>query len=194
MTTTSPHPPAGTSPLAGEVGRGGATPRSLVQKLRARPTASEVRLWRLLYGLRTDGYHFRKQVRIGSYVVDFACLHASLVIEVDGFSHESDRARSNDATRDDYLRGRGFTVLRFSSWDVMHEPDGVLTAVATGLEGRPRNHRGSSPPSPTLPARGRVHAGGRGTMEPQSPDRTSPLAGEVGRGGATRSKPARGTI
>src|SRR6185312_16429621 len=95
MTTTDSHPPAGPSPLAGEVGRGGATPRSLVQKLRARPTASEVRLWRLLYGLRTDGHHFRKQVRIGSYVVDFACLHASLVIEVDGLDRKSTRLNSS---------------------------------------------------------------------------------------------------
>src|SRR6185437_5212167 len=42
----------------------------------------------------------------------------------------------------------------------------------------------ASLPSPTLPARGRVSAGAWGTVEPKSPRGTSPLAGEVGRGGA----------
>jgi hypothetical protein len=88
--------------------------------------------------------------------------------------------------------------LRFSSHDVMREPDGVFTAIAAVLEERPRNHRGSPPPSPTLPARGRVPAGEYGKIEPNF---TSPLAGEVAkleakprsaarRGGAAPSKPA----
>jgi len=42
----------------------------------------------------------------------------------------------------------------------------------------------ASPPSPTLPARGRVPAGGSALIEPQAPAGTSPLAGEVGRRGA----------
>ncbi|KQU97317.1 urease accessory UreF family protein [Devosia sp. Root105] len=41
----------------------------------------------------------------------------------------------------------------------------------------------ASPPSPTLPARGRVPASVSGEIEPQAPAGTSPLAGEVGRGG-----------
>ena len=167
---------------------------SLARKLRAAPTASEVRLWRIIYGLRVDGYHFRKQVQIGPCFVDFACIHAGLVIEVDGITHNTDLAQSNDAVRDDYLRGRGFTVLRFASEDVMHEPDGVFAAIAAVLQDRPRNHRGSPPPSPTLPARGRVSAGDLGEIEPEDLSGTSPLAGEVGRGGGPRSNPDRGKV
>jgi hypothetical protein len=44
-------------------------------------------------------------------------------------------------------------------------------------------------PSPTLPARGRVLVSACGTIGPQPPPGTSPLAGEVGRGVA---KVARG--
>ncbi|MDC9825868.1 urease accessory UreF family protein [Devosia sp. ZB163] len=43
----------------------------------------------------------------------------------------------------------------------------------------------AAPPSPTLPARGRVPAGVSGTIAPQTQSGTSPLAGEDGRGEAT---------
>ena len=183
-----PNPPDGTLPLAGRAGEGGAKRSSLAKKLRARPTTPEIRLWRILHQLRTGGYHFRKQVHIGAYYVDFACIHAGLVIEVDGHTHGTDLQQSNDATRDDYLNGRGFTVLRFSNHDVMTNADGVFLTIEQALQGRPRNHRGSPPPSPTLPAGGRVPAGSRGTISPASQGGTSPLAGEAGRGGAAASK------
>jgi len=183
------HPPRSTLPLAGRVAKlaakprsgareGGERPRSLAKKLRASPTLSEIRLWHVLHALRTNGYHFRKQVKLGSYYVDFACLHASVVIEVDGITHHSERAQTNDATRDDYLRGRGFTVLRFASDDVMRNEFGVGESILAALAGRTRNHRGSRPPSQaplgpegpssaTLPARGE---GGTGAGGPNKAD------------------------
>ena len=122
-------------------------------------------MWRLLYTLRTDGYHFRKQVKLGTYYADFACLHAKLVIEVDGSTHGTNVARHNDALRDDYLAGRGFKVLRFFAGDLFDNEVGVGEAILAALVGRPRNHRGSAPPSQvalrrsapsstTLPAQG----------------------------------------
>ena len=42
----------------------------------------------------------------------------------------------------------------------------------------------TAPPSPTLPARGRVSAGSLCSIVPQTRNGTSPLAGEDGRGGA----------
>ena len=54
-------------------------------------------------------------------------------------------------------------------------------------------HRAASEPpapSPTLPTRGRVSAGGWGTTAPHPQDSTSPLAGEDGRGGAMSADPA----
>jgi len=46
----------------------------------------------------------------------------------------------------------------------------------------------ASPPSPTLPARGRVPSGVLAAIGPQAPAGTSPLAGEVGRGGEASAK------
>ena len=133
-------------------------------------------MWHLLHALRTNGYHFRKQVKLGLYYADFACLHAKLVIEVDGGTHGTDVARHNDALRDDYLRSRGFTVLRFFADDVLDNEAGVGEAILAALVGKPRNRRGSPPPSlvplsrsapssTTLPAKGEGGAGSSGDDE-----------------------------
>ncbi len=181
------QPRSGTLPLAGRAGEGGARPASLARKLRAHASPVEVRLWRIIYALRVDGYHFRKQVRIGSYVIDFACLHAGLVIEVDDRSHDGEVAQSNDAIRDDYPRSRGFRVLRFSNHEVMCEAEGVYTAIAAALQGRPRSHRRTAPPLPPSPARGEVSSGSGGNIEPRLA--TGAPTAMAGQGRATRSNP-----
>jgi very-short-patch-repair endonuclease len=86
-------------------------------------------MWRILYPFRQGGLHFRRQVQIGAYYVDFACMHPGIVIEVDGDSHRGDLVQSNDAVRDDYLRGRGFRVLRFGNRDVLRNPAGVYETI-----------------------------------------------------------------
>jgi very-short-patch-repair endonuclease len=106
-------------------------------------------MWQLLWPWRTGGFHFRKQVEIGPYYVDFACIHAGLVIEVDGDTHGGDVAQANDRTRDEYLSARGFKVLRFSNDDVLSHKEGVFDVVAAALEHRPTNHRVSPPPQPS---------------------------------------------
>ena len=178
-------------PLAGRDGKGGAAgprPATLAQTQRRQSTAPERRLWRLLFPFRTAGFHFRKQMQVGSYVVDFACLHAGLIIELDGDTHGSELASSNDAARDDYLHGRGFQVLRLTNDDVLTNPEGTYTVIADALSARRTGHR-TAPPSPTLPARGRVPAGAKGTDPDTNAIDTSPLAGEVGRGEARGSNP-----
>jgi very-short-patch-repair endonuclease len=123
--------------------------RDLRKKLRGNPTLAERALWQLLWPLRTGTYHFRKQVEVGPYYVDFACIHAQLIVEVDGDTHGGEIAQSNDRTRDEYLSARGFTVLRFSNDDVLNRAEGVFDIVAATLEHRPTSHRASPPPQPS---------------------------------------------
>jgi len=118
----------------------------LEKKLRANSTPPERRMWRLLYPFRTGEFHFRKQEQIGPFYVDFACHHAGLVIEVDGETHYVEGAQQRDARRDAFLRGEGYTVLRFTNDDVMHNPEGVHTLIATALADRPQRLRSSSHP------------------------------------------------
>src|SRR3954466_14137517 len=58
--------------------------RKTARRLRQSTTDGERRLWRALKVFELKGTHFRRQVPIGSYVADFACMAAKLVIEIDG--------------------------------------------------------------------------------------------------------------
>src|SRR5919202_396192 len=95
-------------------------PRTFARTLRRQQTSSEELLWQQLRGRRLDGFKFRRQVPIGRYVVDFLCLHAKLIVEVDGRQHgwEADY----DAERTRTLEGMGFVVLRVSNEDVRGSP------------------------------------------------------------------------
>jgi very-short-patch-repair endonuclease len=119
---------------------------SVAQKLRKQSSLSERRMWALLRPFRDRGFHFRKQAEIGSYVVDFVCHHALLIIEVDGEQHGRTVAQSNDAVRDDYLRGRGYQVLRIPSQELFGNQDGVYALVEGALANTPPRVRGVPPP------------------------------------------------
>lgn len=123
--------------------------RELRRKLRSNSTVPERAFWRLIFPLRARGWHFRKQVELGAYYVDFACLHAGLVVEIDGDTHGMTLTQKNDAARDDYLAGRGFNVLRFTNDDVLTNPEGVYATLVAALEKRPGSRRTNPPPQPS---------------------------------------------
>ena len=100
--------------------------------MRASPTEAERKLWwHLRHRLPTSGTHFRRQVRIGRYVADFACHTTRLVIEVDGGQHAD--AYAYDSRRDDYMRGQGYRVLRFWNNDVLGNMDGVWQVIVSEI-------------------------------------------------------------
>ena len=105
------------------------------RRLRKTPTEAEMRLWFRLRRKRIDGRRFRRQVPLGSYVVDFACLEAKLVVEVDGGQH-AERIDA-DAARTAWLEGRGYRVLRFWNNDVLANTDGVIETIRAALAGYP---------------------------------------------------------
>jgi very-short-patch-repair endonuclease len=104
------------------------------RRLRGNASPIERKLWAILHAFRQEGYHFRRQVPIGPYYADVACHHAKLVIEADGPSHTDPEY---DARRDEYMRSRGFAVLRFGNNDIVRNADGVFAAVAGYLEAVP---------------------------------------------------------
>ena len=80
--------------------------RRLARAMRAAPTEAERKLWwHLRHRLLTPGTHFRRQVRIGRYVADFACHTTRLVIEVDGGQHA---ASATDEARTKVLEANGY--------------------------------------------------------------------------------------
>jgi cobaltochelatase CobN len=81
----------------------------------------------------------------------------------------------------------GLGMIEPEALEARHER--IFTSPSGGEVGAQRRVRGPSAPaeapvtpSPSLPARGRVPDRAGGTILPQAPDDTSPLAGEVGRG------------
>ena len=102
------------------------------RSLRRTQTDTERHLWRHLRNRGLAGHKFRRQVAIGPYFADFACLERHLVVELDGGQHLEQVAR--DATRSEVLRQSGFTVLRFWNDQVLTETPAVLEAILRHLE------------------------------------------------------------
>jgi very-short-patch-repair endonuclease len=106
---------------------------NLARKLRNNVGEPERAMWRLLHSFRQQGFHFRRQVEIGSYFADFAEHGSMVVIEVDGDSHA--QSADYDEVRNRYMTGRDYKVLRFSNRDVMGNPEGVYERIAAVLRG-----------------------------------------------------------
>lgn len=101
--------------------------------LRKKLTPQEVKLWVRLRELRPLGFHFRRQSPIGTFIADFECRKASLVVEVDGGQHNLDAGIRADAKRDEALRNTGYRVLRFWNHEVDQNLDGVLSKIKSAL-------------------------------------------------------------
>jgi very-short-patch-repair endonuclease len=78
-----------------------------------------------------DGYRFRRQAPLGRYTVDFVCMDARLVVEVDGGQHAE--RTTEDQARTEYLARGGFRVLRFWNDDVLLRTELVLAEILEGL-------------------------------------------------------------
>ena len=132
--------------------------RATARRLRAKATETEILLWKRLRTIETEGTHFRRQVPIGPYVADFACMAAHLVIELDGSQHNTDAIRLRDQIRTRWLESEGFRVIRFWNNDLTQNMDGVLETVYAALYGsrdaepEPLKHRRQRRRHPT-PAR-----------------------------------------
>ncbi len=102
---------------------------SRARELRRNQTRAEAKLWSALRNRQLSGLKFRRQVPLGPYVVDFFCLSASVVVEVDGGQHGSPEGRSQDTGRTHWLEAEGYRVLRFWNNEVSDNLEGVLAVI-----------------------------------------------------------------
>ncbi len=84
---------------------------------------------------RLGGHKFKRQVLIGSYIVDFVCIERELIVELDGGQHAERRVY--DEKRDAFLRAQGFRVIRVRNIDLMENIDGVMEMALEELERSP---------------------------------------------------------
>ena len=95
--------------------------------LRGQMTDAELLLWQHLRGRRFQDFKFRRQRPLGPYILDFVCLEAGLVIEVDGGQHSEQQAY--DQARTTLIEAQGLTVVRFWNHEVMNETPAVLERI-----------------------------------------------------------------
>ena len=119
--------------------------RRLARHMRGTPTEAERKLWwHLRHRIPMPGTHFRRQVRIGRYIVDFACHATRTIIEVDGSQHAGSAADKEPAK---VLEANGYRVLRYWNNEVLSNIDSVLEDILSAITRTPT-------PQP-LPTRGR---------------------------------------
>ena len=100
--------------------------------LRKNMTKEERKLWYEFFKLLPYSVH--RQYVIGNYIVDFYCASAKLVIELDGAQHYEEDAERYDAERDEFLRSKGLTVLRYSNIELNHNFKGVCEDILNHME------------------------------------------------------------
>ena len=123
------------------------------RQLRHDMTESERRVWQFLRERQADGFRFRRQVPIGPYIADFACLDARLVVEIDGSQHGDER----DVRRERWLREQGFRVSRFWNNEVASNIEGVYARISSELLASSSGTAGDSPWSRAQSARSAGH-------------------------------------
>jgi very-short-patch-repair endonuclease len=92
-------------------------------------------LWMMLRDRRFSGFKFRREVPLGDYSVDFACLERRLVIELDGSQHAAPEQAKFDAERTRYLEAAGFRVLRITTGEFFREREAALQTIWDALHG-----------------------------------------------------------
>ncbi len=107
-------------------------------QLRSNATDAERLLWRHLRLKRIHGVRFRRQFPLGKYFIDFVCLPARLVVEVDGGQHDLQRA--HDDRRTAWLNSRNSEVVRFWNNEEIGNLDGVVATIERRVTERLRNH------------------------------------------------------
>ena len=103
------------------------TLKPYAQKLRRNMTKEERRLWYEF--LKSLSVTVKRQMVIGSYIVDFYIASAKLVIKLDGSQHYDEEGIRTDRARDRFLAEQNIQVLRFSNNDVNQNFNGVCTKI-----------------------------------------------------------------
>ena len=86
------------------------------RELRRDMTPQEKKLWYQF--LRHHPVKFYKQRIIDSFIADFYCASARLVIEVDGMQHYTEQGKAYDEQRTAIISRYGIKVLRFSNEEI----------------------------------------------------------------------------
>ena len=97
------------------------------KKLRKNMTRHERHLWYDF--LKNYVVAFQRQKTIRSFIADFYCFKARLIIELDGSQHYSEQGLAYDNERDAILKSCDLEILRFSNRDIDEHFDSVCEVI-----------------------------------------------------------------
>ncbi len=117
--------------------------KNYAKEMRSKPTHAEEVLWNELSGKKLDGFKFRRQHIIGSYITDFICLKQSLIIEIDGLIHQLPENKISDEERTKWLADNGYRVIRFTNDAVLSDLENVLESISAELKVSPLGTEGA---------------------------------------------------
>ena len=101
----------------------------ITRQLRKKQTPWESEFWNTVRNRHINGLKFRRQTKIGNYIVDFLCLEKKLIIELDGGQHNFEQNVVDDKIRQSSLESQGYKILRFWNIDIDNNLDGVIQTI-----------------------------------------------------------------
>lgn len=104
--------------------------------LRSNMTDAEQHLWWRIRNKQICGAQFYRQKPLLSFIVDFYCPKARLVIELDGSQHVEPEYLIRDNERDMLWAKTGLKVLRFDDRQVLRETEAVVGTIFKVVEDR----------------------------------------------------------
>lgn len=90
------------------------------------------RFWEVIRNRQLDGCHFVRQVLIEPFIVDFACIERKFIVELD--IAPNTEQQYYDLRRSEYLRGKGFVVVRFFYQEVLTNMPSVVATIRQKLD------------------------------------------------------------
>ena len=106
-------------------------PRTPSRTLRREATPAERKLWFEFLSYLPE--KFTRQKPLGTYIADFYCSSARLVIEIDGDSHFTANGEAYDAQRTAVLAGLNVRVIRFTNLEVREQFEAVCMRIQKAL-------------------------------------------------------------
>ena len=104
----------------------------LAKNLRKNATPQENHLWYDF--LSKYEIRFQRQKAIGSFIADFYCHKAKLVVEIDGSQHYTDEGKRKDDFRTEILEGYDLKVIRFSNRHINTNFRGVCEYIDAAVK------------------------------------------------------------
>lgn len=97
-------------------------------ELRKNATFAERVLWKHLRNRQLCGYQFMRQKPIDNYIVDFYCSKLSLVIEINGITHND--KQQYDMRREKRLKELGLKVMNFNGYYVINNINETIDMIS----------------------------------------------------------------